>query len=208
MSWAPSRWRLRPPRHTSDPICRIGHKGNGMTDASGDDPLRLHIGGEAALDGWKVLNIEPADYVDFVGDCSDLSQFADQSVAEIYASHVLEHLGYLDDLPNALKGFHRVLKVGGRLRLSVPDLETLCRLFLHPKLDMASRFHVMRVIFGGQMDPHDFHKVGMTEEFMTDYLQVAGFTSIERVESFDLVADTSTLKLAGVAVSLNMQAVK
>ena len=179
-----------------------------MTDASGDDPLRLHIGGEAALDGWKVLNIEPADYVDYVGDCSDLSQFADQSVAEIYASHVLEHLGYLDDLPNALKGFHRVLKAGGRLRLSVPDLETLCRLFLHPKLDMASRFHVMRVMFGGQMDPHDFHKAGMTEEFMTDYLQVAGFTAIERVESFDLVADTSTLKLAGVAVSLNMQAIK
>lgn len=185
-----------------------GQRGDGMTQASDDDSLRLHVGGEAALHGWKVLNIEPADYVDYVGDCSDLSQFADQSVAEIYTSHVLEHLGYLDDLPNTLKEFHRVLKVGGRLRLSVPDLETLCRLFLHPKLDMSSRFHVMRVMFGGQMDPHDFHKVGMTEEFMTDYLQVAGFTSIERVETFDLVADTSTLKLAGVAVSLNMQAVK
>ncbi len=185
-----------------------GRKGEGMPKIPDNDPLRLHIGGEAALDGWKVLNIEPADYVDYVGDCSDLSQFADESVSEIYASHVLEHLGYLDDLPNALKGFHRILKVGGRLRLSVPDLETLCRLFLHPNLDMASRFHVMRVMFGGQMDPHDFHKVGMTEEFMTDYLQVAGFTSIERVEAFDLVADTSTLKLADVAVSLNMQAIK
>ncbi len=182
--------------------------GDGMTKASEDDPLRLHVGGEAALDGWKVLNIEPADYVDYVGDCSDLTQFADQSVAEIYASHVLEHLGYLDELPNTLKEFHRVLKVGGRLRLSVPDLETLCRLFLHPKLDMPARFHVMRIMFGGQMDPHDFHKVGMTEEFMTDYLQVAGFQSIERVETFDLVADTNTLKLAGVVVSLNMQAIK
>lgn len=185
-----------------------GHMGDGMTKVTGDEPLRLHIGGEAALDGWKVLNIEPADFVDYVVDCSDLSLFADQSVAEIYASHVLEHLGYLDELPNALKEFHRVLKVGGRLRLSVPDLETLCRLFLHPKLDMSSRFHVMRVMFGGQTTPHDFHKVGMTEEFMTDYLQVAGFTSIERVETFDLVADTSTLKLAGVSISLNMQAIK
>lgn len=184
------------------------HKGDAMTKASDDEPLRLHVGGEAALDGWKVLNIEPADYVDYVGDCSDLSQFADGSVAEIYASHVLEHLGYLDDLPNTLKEFHRVLKVGGRLRVSVPNLETLCRLFLHPELDMSSRFHVMRVMFGGQMDPHDFHKVGMTKEFMTDYLQIAGFRSIERVETFDLVSDTSTLKLAGVAVSLNMQAVK
>ncbi len=180
----------------------------GVVTETEDEPLRLHIGGEAPLDGWKVLNIEPGDHVDYVGDCSDLSQFADQSIAEIYASHVLEHLGYLDDLPNALKEFHRVLQVGGRLRLSVPDLETLCRLFLHPKLDMSSRFHVMRIMFGGQTDPHDFHKAGMTEEFMTDYLEVAGFQSIERVEAFDLIADTSTLKLAGVAVSLNMQATK
>lgn len=179
-----------------------------MTKSPDDVPLRLHIGGEAALDGWKVLNVEPGSYVDYVGDCSDLSQFTDQSVTEIYASHVLEHLGYLEDLPNTLKGCHRILKVGGRLRLSVPDLETLCRLFLHPKLDMESRFHVMRVMFGGQMDPHDFHKVGMTEEFMTDYLQVAGFRSIERVDGFDLIADTSALKLAGVAISLNMQAIK
>ncbi len=202
-------------RHAAEGLLRAlnidpsaGHTGCGMTNSSDDDPLRLHIGGESALEGWKVLNIESADFVDYVGDCSDLSQFADHSVLEIYASHVLEHLGYLDDLPNALKEFHRVLETGGRLRLSVPDLETLCRLFLHPKLDMSSRFHVMRVMFGGQTTPHDFHKAGMTEEFMTDYLQVAGFTSIERVETFDLVADTSALKLAGVSISLNMQAIK
>ncbi len=202
-------------RHAAEGLLRAldidpaaGRTGGGMTKIPDDEPLRLHVGGEAPLDGWKVLNIEPADFVDYVGDCTDLSQFADQTVAEIYASHVLEHLGYLDDLPNALKEFHRVLEVGGRLRLSVPDLETLCRLFLHPKLDMASRFHVMRVMFGGQTTPHDFHKVGMTEEFMTDYLQVAGFMSIERVETFDLVADTSALKLAGVSISLNMQAIK
>ena len=30
--------------------------------------------------------------VDFVGDISDLSQFNDNSINEIYASHVFEHI--------------------------------------------------------------------------------------------------------------------
>ena len=121
---------------------------------------------------------------------------------------MLEHLGYLDDLPSALKEFHRVLQSGGALRLSVPDLETLCRLFLHPKLDMTARYHVMRIMYGGQSDQHDFHKAGLTEEFLRDYLQVAGFRGIARVESFGLFDDSSALRIGDIPISLNMQAVK
>ena len=171
-------------------------------------PLRLHIGGETPKDGWKIVNIQPGSDVDFVADCTDLSQFPSGSAAEIYASHVLEHLGYLDDLPKALKGFHRVLRDGGALRISVPDLEVLCRLFLHEKLDMNARFHVMRIMYGGQTDPHDFHKVGLNEEFLRDYMQMAGFREIERTESFGLFDDTSALRIGGIPISLNMQAVK
>ena len=54
--------------------------------------MKLHIGGETIKDGWKVLNIQKNDGVDFVGDLSDLSQFSDDSLEEIYASHVVEHL--------------------------------------------------------------------------------------------------------------------
>ena len=176
--------------------------------ANSASPLRLHIGGETAKDGWKILNIQPGEYVDFVADCTDLSQFAAGSVAEIYASHVLEHLGYLDELPQALKECNRVLADGGALAVSVPDLEALCRLFLHPKLDMTARFHVMRIMFGGQTDPHDLHKVGLTEEFLRDYLQVAGFRDIARVDNLGLFDDTSELRLGGVPISLNMRAVK
>lgn len=177
-----------------------------MTDTT--EALRLHIGGEAPKPGWKIFNIQPGTHVDFTGDCTDLSRFDSRSVSEIYASHVLEHLGYLDEMPQALKEFRRVLKPGGRLMLSVPDLAVLCRLFLDERLDMENRFHVMRIMYGGQTDPHDYHKAGMTADFMADYLTVAGFRDIERVESFGLFEDTSILTIAGVAISLNMQAVK
>jgi predicted SAM-dependent methyltransferase len=175
---------------------------------SQDDVLRLHIGGETPNPGWKIFNIQPGDHVDFVGDCTDLSRFKAGTVEAIYASHVLEHLGYVDELLIAIKEFRRVLKAGCRLLVSVPDFEALCWLFVDSRLDAATRFHVMRVIFGGQMDPYDFHKVGLTEEFLTDFLRTAGFRGIERVASFDLFDDTSTLSLGGIPISLNLQAVK
>ncbi len=83
--------------------------------------LRLHIGGKDVKPGWKILNVQPGPGVDYVGTCTDLSAFGDRSVAEIYASHVLEHLSYTEELPRALKEFHRVLVPGARLRVAVPD---------------------------------------------------------------------------------------
>ena len=104
------------------------------------EPLRLHIGGRERREGWTVFNIEPGPHVDHVGDCRDLSQFVDGSVAEIYASHVFEHLGYFEELPQALAECFRVLSDDGCLRISVPNLEILCRLFLRPELGAEQRF--------------------------------------------------------------------
>ena len=56
--------------------------------------MKLHIGGQTTKEGWKILNIQKKDGVDFVGDLTDLSQFSDNSIEEVYASHVLEHVGH------------------------------------------------------------------------------------------------------------------
>src|SRR5262245_36615978 len=94
--------------------------------------IKLHIGGQEKREGWAILDALPGPIVDYVGNCNDLSFLADGSCSEVYASHVIEHLGYNGELQRTLKGIHRVLMAGGRLRVSVPDLQTLCRLFLHP----------------------------------------------------------------------------
>ena len=54
--------------------------------------MKLHIGGKEIKEGWSILNIQKNDGVDFIGDISDLSQFEDNSIDEIYASHVVEHI--------------------------------------------------------------------------------------------------------------------
>ena len=171
-------------------------------------PLRLHIGGKEPHPDWKIVNIMPGEHTDYVRSCTDLSPFASGSVAEIYASHVLEHLGYQRELLTALKEFHRVLVPGGTLRASVPDLTTLCDVFTDPALDVKERMLVMRFMYGGQMDDADFHYVGLYEEFMTSLLGQAGFDEVSRVKAFGLFADASAVVLRGRPISLNMIARK
>lgn len=172
------------------------------------EALRLHIGGEQPRPGWKILNVQPGAHVDYVGDCTDLSQFADGSVDEIYASHVVEHLPYADKLPRTLAEFHRVLTKGGAARISVPDFELLCRMFIDPRHTAEQRIFIMRMIFGGQSDAHDFHYVGLTFEILRQLLSDAGFSKVERVKEFGLFDDTSLIRYAGVAISLNVIAYK
>lgn len=171
--------------------------------------LRLNIGGIEPREGWKILNIQPGPGVDVVGNCASLGQFADGSVDEIYAAHVLEHLGYHQELPGAIRELHRVLVPGGRLRISVPDLDVLCRMFIDPSLNADQRHFIMRMMFGGQTSEHDFHKVGLNWEFLAGNLAVAGFVDIARVEEFGLFpGDCSSMRFAERLVSVNVEARK
>jgi predicted SAM-dependent methyltransferase len=172
------------------------------------DGIKLNVGGWEKREGWVILDALPGPVVDYVGNCNDLSFLADESCSEVYASHVLEHLGYNGEIQRTLKGIHRVLKPGGRLRASVPDLETLCRLFLDPSLDLPGRFHVMRMIFGGRMSDYDVHYVGLNFDFLRTFLHESGFRDIRRVPEFGLFSDTSNLRFGGVPISLNVEAWK
>lgn len=169
--------------------------------------LKLHIGGKQVKTGWKILNAQALDGVDYVGDVRNLSAFEDGCCEQVYASHVMEHVPQ-KELLNTLKGIHRILCDEGKFYFSVPDLEALCQLFLDPKLDGAQRFHVMRMMFGGQQDEFDFHFIGLTAEFMTDFFRQAGFSSARRVPSFGLFDDTSDFSPYGSPISLNMVATR
>lgn len=170
--------------------------------------FRLHIGGKEVKEGWQIFDIQPGPGVDHVGDVCDLGRFPDGCCDEIYISHVVEHIRYGKPMQAALKGFHRILRPGGTLRVSVPDIELLCRLFVHPEINGDQRFHVMRIMFGGHVDEYDVHMVGLNMEFLVAYLEQAGFTEIARVEEFGLFDDSSSLRLAGNLISLNVEAVK
>lgn len=170
---------------------------------------KLHIGGNTKSDGWEVLNANPAPYVDHVCNANDLSRFPDNTFTQIYASHVVEHFDYMDEILATLKEWNRVLEPGGQLLVSVPDLDVLAKLFLEKdRLDIGERFFVMRMIFGGHIDRYDYHVVGLNEEFLSEYLKAAGYINIRKVQEFGLFEDTSSMQFMGTAISLNMIAEK
>jgi predicted SAM-dependent methyltransferase len=173
-----------------------------MTDA----PIRLHIGGKEPHPDWKILDIEARPEVDFVGDAANLSQFAEGAIAAIYASHVLEHFyyGLNNELIATLSEWHRVLQPGGKLYISVPDLKTLCWLYLNPNLMPLERHHLMRMMFGGQVNQYDVHKVGFDVDTLALYIEAAGFQDYEPVSEFGLFKDCSSLRVLDTLISLNV----
>lgn len=174
-----------------------------------DAPLRLHIGGVEPKDGWRIVNVQAGPHVDYLGDIqSVVHDFADASVDEIYASHVLEHLGYDEALPETLRQLARILKPDGKLHVAVPDMAALCKLFGHPKADVNLRIHIMRVLYGGRTDPYDVHVAGFDMEILGAFLGNAGFKRMDRVKRFGLFEDASTVEIGGVPVSLNVTVTK
>jgi predicted O-linked N-acetylglucosamine transferase (SPINDLY family)/predicted SAM-dependent methyltransferase len=171
-------------------------------------PRRLHIGGKLRAEGWELMNALPAECVDHLGNANDLSRFADATFDTLYASHVVEHFDYQGELGTTLREWCRVLKPGGELLISVPDLEVLAGLILDKGLAPQERFMAMRMIFGGHVDAYDYHGVGLTAEFLQAFLGDAGFASMQRVEGFGLFPDTSDYQFAGRRISLNVRAVK
>lgn len=170
--------------------------------------MKLHIGGQEAHVDWKILNIQKGPHVDFIGNCTDLSNFADKSIETIYASHVFEHLDYKTELETTFLHCHRVLEPGGELMVSVPNLGVLCQLFVAEGLTVQQRYKLMRMMFGGQVDAYDYHKVGLIEDFLANYFSKAKFSNWKRVEEFSIFEDASSMRIGGHLISLNMIAIK
>jgi len=88
---------------------------------------RLEIGpGAQRLPGFETLNVVLDDNTDYVLDASRALPFADGSFDLIYSSHSLEHIPWYQ-VETALREWVRILKVGGRLEVWVPDGLKICQ---------------------------------------------------------------------------------
>ena len=170
---------------------------------------RLHIGGLSrhARPGWEIMSATRAAGVDHVGDSLDLKRFENDTFEEVYASHVLEHFDH-KQVPEALKEWRRVLKPGGRLCISVPNLTVLCKLFLCPDFDGKDLWKIQQMMFGAQDDKWDYHKIGFNAETLRSKLMEAGFER-SKIDIFtspfhpQVFEDTSSCKRYGFFISLN-----
>ncbi|MFQ3680563.1 MAG: methyltransferase domain-containing protein [Pseudanabaenaceae cyanobacterium] len=172
--------------------------------------MKLHIGGKVPHPDWRILDAEPRPEVDFVGSAADLSFLANESVSELYASHVLEHFHYAmgAELFHVLAEWKRVLQPGGRLYVAVPDLDVLCRLYIQPHRTVDEKHFLMGILFGGQKTLLDVHRSGFSWDTLAAYLEAVGYRNCQRVADFGLFHDTSLLTVFGEPASLNVIAYK
>ena len=130
--------------------------------------------------------------VDSIGEMGALTAFGNGTAAALYASHVLEHAHYgvvappgsTHSVTDVLKEWARVLEEGGRVFISVPDLEGLARMYLDARSGVNHRYFIMRMMFGGQSETTDAHYVGWDEDMLVGFLDAAGFCNMRRVDEF------------------------
>jgi cephalosporin hydroxylase/predicted SAM-dependent methyltransferase len=105
--------------------------GSGVIRAQSVRPLRLlNLGcGAHFHPSWVNVDINPNNSQVLKHDLQTRLPFEDDSFGAVYHSHVLEHLPRRNAAP-FLKECYRVLARGGIMRVVVPDLETIARLYL------------------------------------------------------------------------------
>lgn len=178
-------------------------------------PYRLHLGcGPIRLDGFCNVDAMDTAAVDVIDDIRTLSRFKNGSAKEIYACHVLEHFSH-DEVPVLLKRWSAVLIPGGIIRISVPDIDRIVRIyhknFAH--FETPGNTPWIGLIYGGQVNQYDFHKTGFNACWLKVLLEKAGFEHCEEYPHFPhFVQGTQDGSLAkepfGEYLSLNMIAVK
>lgn len=187
--------------------------------------MKIHIGcGKRDFgDGW--FNVDGEKHSHVHSDDVFLYNQECDTADLIYASHFIE---YFDrkEVMLLLTEWHRVLKPGGVLRLSVPDIDALIDAYLWRGADLSEILGPMfgRMVMGDQII---YHKTVYNYEHLRDVLQKAGFTG-ERLwdykatehAAFDDCArahiphDPAAIKSGNfdpenhILISLNMEAVK
>ena len=146
----------------------------GVPDPQADQPLaKLNLGCWVhKLPGFLNIDID-ARFADpgMVFDACDLSHFADNSVSEIYAGHLLEHFT-MKEQDDALIEWKRVLAPGGILTVTAPDTAKALKMFHEGRGDLAL---LTGAVFGDQdraeQNHHSLFDEGILVNLLSDYFE-------------------------------------
>lgn len=140
--------------------------------------LRLNLGC-GHIPHADYINVDSRELpgVDVVAEVTDLP-FADENVAEIMSSHLVEHFSshVLDRV--LLPYWKGLLSPGGQLTTIAPDGAAMLKAV---NAGTMTYDDFKEVLFGGQEYDGDFHYNLLTPEVFSEALSRAGFTEIETI---------------------------
>jgi len=153
--------------------------------------VKLNLGaGSTRLPGYIPID-------DSLGHDVRALPFRDESVDEIRASHVLEHIPYRE-AQGTLEHWFRLLKPGGVVKIAVPDFDKIVHWYNENR---GEEMPLEGYLMGGQTNSLDCHAAIYQQQKLVGLLQLAGFEAIEPWTGDN--GDCSTLP-----VSLNVKARK
>jgi SAM-dependent methyltransferase len=134
------------------------------------------------------LDINPAVNPDVLCSMTDMQPIASESIDAIWSSHNLEHL-QRHQVPTALAEFRRVLRPGGEMLLTLPDLQRIAELIAGDGLEdeayssPAGPITPLDMIFGhtaslARGNEYMAHRTGFTARTLRQLLIEAGFTGV------------------------------
>jgi predicted SAM-dependent methyltransferase len=116
--------------------------------------------------------------VDVVCDARKLN-LPDNYADFVFTSECLEHFPWRE-YPKVLAEWCRIVKVGGRIRVEVPDFLLACKQILEGDSLETDRA-MQQIFFAEQLNEYDFHYVGLTPRMLTDDFDKLNF-EVERIE--------------------------
>jgi predicted SAM-dependent methyltransferase len=152
---------------------------------------KLQIGsGANLLSGWLNSDYMPRQSEQLYLDATQPFPFPSQRFDYIFSEHVIEHLWYRDGLA-MLRESYRVLKPGGRIRISTPNLRQIVSLLDEP-LDEIRRRYVKLATDEHIPDNKEYRPSFVVNNFFWDFghlfvydpqtlarsLELAGFQAI------------------------------
>jgi SAM-dependent methyltransferase len=175
--------------------------------------MKLHLGcGKRYIPGYTHIDVIEYPHIDIVNSVDRLPMIEDESCDVVYSCHVLEHF-HKKVIIDVLHEWLRVLKVNGTLRISVPDMQSLLKVY--EKTDDLSL--ILGPIFGRCNYLYNFHYTGFDFKSLKHVLELAGAKDVRRydwrlTEHAD-VDDYSQAyipqdKINGTLISLNVEATK
>ena len=155
------------------------------------DERRLHLGcGQNLPEGWLNTDYYPLLAGVMHVDATQTFPFADDSFDFAYTEHMIEHIPF-GGAQVMLRECYRVLKKGGCLRVTTPDLAFLIDLYGAGHSELQERY----MSWAGEKLPDDApghvinnfvrnwgHLFIYDERTLGDALRDAGFAEVERCE--------------------------
>lgn len=116
--------------------------------------VRLNLGaGHICFDDYINVDERQIRNIDVVADIRQLP-FAENSVDEIYASHLIEHFTRHEFETVILPYWFRLLKAGGKIRVILPDLESMIDHYKRQEYEIGK---LREVLYGLQEYEGDVH---------------------------------------------------